>query len=673
MSEKRNILITPALPYANGSIHLGHMVEHLLTDIWSRYFKHRGHNCQFVCADDTHGTPIMLSAKMQGITPEELINRSKKEHIEDFRAFEVLFDNYSSTNSDTNRDISAQIFKSIEKRGHIEQKVIEQAYCEHDKMFLPDRFVKGTCPKCEAAEQYGDGCEICGAVYGTAELKDASCALCGNAPVKKDSEHLFLVLNNFKNYLQEWLPKHTDPAITNKMSEWFDKDLQSWCISRDKPYFGFEIPGHPEKYYYVWFDAPVGYMASYKEWCDSHGKDFETEWNRPDREIYHVIGKDITYHHTLFWPAMLSAAGHQGPTKVLVHGMLNVNGAKMSKSRGTFILARTYCKHLDPSYMRYYMACKLNGGIDDLELNFDDFVARVNSDLIGKITNVASRGAQMLHKLDGTIGTLSPEGLALVHRAQQASTLIAEHYEKTEFSKAVLEIRKIADEANKYFDSYEPWKLIKSDQDKTKEVLTTILNLFRIMAIYLKPILPSYVAKVETLFGDEPYCWDDVQTIVENRKIAAFKHLLSRIDPKKVKAILDETAMMTKATPNSGKTNKGKDTSQEQDTKTISFDDFMKVDLRVAKIIDAQHVSGANKLLQLTLDIGNESRNVFAGIKSAYRPEDLIGRLTVMVANLAPRKMKFGMSEGMILAAGDGKDIFILSPDAGAKPGQRIS
>lgn len=671
MNNKRHILITPALPYANGSIHLGHMVEHLLVDIWGRYFKMRGHNCQVVCADDTHGTPVMLSSKKQGISPEELIGQQRKLHMEDFASFEIIYDNYSSTNSETNREIAAEIFQAIKEAGHIDQKKIKQAYCEHDKMFLPDRFVKGTCPKCAATDQYGDGCEVCGAVYDTAELKNASCALCGNSPINKDSEHLFLKLNDFKDYLSDWLPQHTHEAVGNKMREWLDKDLQSWCISRDDPYFGFEIPGHPQKYYYVWFDAPIGYMASFKEWCQAHGQDFKTEWNREDREIYHVIGKDITYHHTLFWPAMLSASGYQGPTKVLVHGMLNVNGAKMSKSRGTFVLAKTYCKHLDPSYMRYYIACKLNGGIDDLELNFDDFVSRVNADLIGKITNVASRGAQMIHKLDGVMGRLSSEGEELVKKAQEASSVIAGYYEATEFSKATLEIRKIADEANKYFDGYEPWKLIKTDEEKTREVLTTILNLFRIMAIYMKPILPSYASKVEALFGEQPYVWDDAQRTLENHKISKFKHLLPRIDPKKVTAILEETAKLTSAAT-SEKAQK-KSSGKGDKNASISIDDFMKVDLRVAKIVNAQHVSGANKLLQLTLDIGGETKNVFSGIKSSYQPEDLIGRLTIMVANLAPRKMKFGISEGMVLAAGEGQEIYLLSPDKGAKPGQRVS
>lgn len=676
MAKKRKILITPALPYANGSIHLGHMVEHLLVDFWARYFKMSGHDCQLICADDTHGAPIMLNAQKQGITPEELIAKSKEEHVNDFTDFEVEYDNYSSTNTSKNEEVAAEIFKALEDKGHVEKKTIKQAYCEHDKMFLPDRFVKGTCPKCGAEEQYGDGCEVCSTVYGASELKEPHCSICGNTPVQKDSEHLFVKLNDFKSFLESWVAEHTDPAIKNKLDEWLKNELQSWCISRDEPYFGFEIPGHPKKYYYVWFDAPVGYISSFSEWCEKNGRDFKEEWNHEDREIYHVIGKDIVYHHTLFWPSMLKAADYKLPSKVMVHGMLNVNGTKMSKSRGTFIMTRTYLKHLDASYMRYYMACKISSSIDDMDLNLQDFVSRVNSDLIGKITNVASRGAQMLHKLDGRIGELSPEGQELMTKSRAIGEKIAEHYEAADFSKAMLAVREIADEANKYFDSYEPWKLIKTDEAKTKEVLSTILNMFRLMAIYLKPILPSYVAKVEALFKEESYMWSDADKTLENYEISSFSHLLKRVDPKKVEAIQDETKKLL-GTNTKAKTSKSKKKPKKDSNaiaETIDFDQFMKVDLRVAKIVKAAEVEGADKLLQLTLDIGEAgTRNVFAGIKSSYKPEDLEGRLTVMVANLAPRKMKFGMSEGMVLAAGDGKDICILSPDEGAKPGQRIS
>lgn len=671
MTQKRRILITPALPYANGQIHIGHMVEHFLVDFWSRYFKMQGHDCQLICADDTHGAPVMLNAQKQGISPEDLIAQSKEDHTKDFEGFEISYDHYSSTNSPSNEALAAEIFESLSKQNHLETKAIMQAYCEHDKMFLPDRFVMGTCPKCGAVDQYGDGCEVCSTVYSANELKAARCSICGNNPVEKESEHLFVRLEDFKPFLQSWVAEHTDPAIKNKLDEWLKGTLQSWCISRDEPYFGFEIPGHPKKYYYVWFDAPIGYLSSFKEWCEANGRSFKDEWNHQDREIYHVIGKDIVYHHTLFWPAMLKAAGLNLPKKIMVHGMLNVNGTKMSKSRGTFIMASTYLKHLDASYMRYYLGCKISSSIDDLDLNMQDFISRVNSDLIGKITNVASRGAQMLHKLDGRIGTLSPEGLELVEKAWKIGETVEEHFENADFSKALVAIRDIADEANKYFDSYEPWKLIKSDTVKTKEVLTTILNLFRIMAIYLKPILPSYARDVEALFQEDPYTWSDAKKLVENHDIAPFKHLLKRIDPKKVEDIEAETK---KILGTALKEPKKAMTNTQAISKEISFDEFMKVDLRVARIVEANHVEGANKLLQLSLDIGEEkTRNVFAGIKSAYQPEDLKGRLTVMVANLAPRKMKFGISEGMVLAAGDGDGICILSPDDGAVPGQRIS
>lgn len=673
MTGKRKILITAALPYANGSIHLGHMVEHFLVDFWARYLKMRGHDCQLICAADTHGAPIMMNAQAHGMEPADFVEKHRKEQMLDFEGFEVSYDNYSSTNTELNRELAAEIFLALESQGHIVKKSIQQAYCEHDKMFLPDRFVKGTCPKCKAPNQYGDGCEVCGTVYSASELLLPACSLCGREPIEKDTEHLFIKLEDFRSFLQQWVPEHTHVAIQNKLQEWLKSELQTWCISRDEPYFGFEIPGHAKKYYYVWFDAPIGYMSSFKEWCSKNGRDFKTEWNDSDREIYHVIGKDIVYHHTLFWPSMLKGAGYQTPKAVKVHGMLNVNGEKMSKSRGTFVQARTYLKHLESSYMRYYLACKISSSIDDLDLNLDDFVARVNSDLIGKITNVASRGAQMLAKLDSCMGSLDEEGLELVKKAQQLSSEISQHFEQTDFSKAMLLIRTIADDANRYFDSYEPWKLIKVDEEKTKVVLTTILNLFRIMSVYLKPILPSYVEKVEALFGEGSYQWDDSQTILENHEIKPFKHLLKRVDPKKVEAIRKETQelLAPKTTKESKKSNPSK---KEEVSPEIGIEDFLKVDLRVAKIIEASEVEGAKKLLKLMLDIGEEKpRQVFSGIKSSYQAEDLIGRLTVMVANLAPRKMKFGLSEGMVLAAGDGKGIYILSPDNGAEPGQRIT
>lgn len=671
--QKRRIIITAALPYANGDIHLGHLLEHSIVDFWTRFQKMRGHECAFICADDTHGSPIMIAARNQNITPEELITRSHKDHERDFAGFEIQFDNYSSTNTAANKALTEEVYRKMEENGHIEIKQIEQAYCETDKMFLPDRFVRGSCPKCKTEDQYGDSCDECNATYSPLDLIDAKCTLCGNKPLSRKTEHLFFKLNNFKEYLESWVPKHCSKEVYNKLKEWFKEDLQDWCISRDAPYFGFEAPGHPGKYLYVWVDAPIGYISSTQEWCVSGGHKLEDYWRSKDTEIYHCIGKDIIYFHILFWPAMLKNAGYTTPNSVFVHGMLTVNGMKMSKSRGTFINASTYLKHLSPLYLRYYFASKIHSSIEDLDLSLNDFVARVNSDLIGKITNVASRGVTMLHKLDGVIGTLKGEGRQLVEAARNKGEIIASHYENRDFSKAIIEIRSIADDANKYFDNYEPWKLIKVDREKTKEVLTTIINLFRVMAVYLKPIIPSYVAECEKLFNEKPYTWDSAMVALENCKINKYSHLIKRLDSKKLDKIVEES--------------KPKDEVRNTNTKEaanapseiaplIEFDDFMKVDLRVAKIVEARHVEKAAKLLQLTLDLGGGiTKNVFAGIKSAYKPEELEGRLTVMVANLQPRKMKFGVSEGMVVCASGAtnKDLFLLTPDSGAKPGDRIS
>lgn len=675
MSSQRTIILTSALPYANGDIHLGHMLEHVMSDIWVRFQKMRGHECLHICAEDTHGTPIMVNARKQGITPEKLISEAAKSHIKDFAGFDIAFDNYSSTNTDLNRQVTEEIFHALNNSGAIRDRVIKQSYCHHDQMFLPDRFVKGICPKCAAEDQYGDNCEVCSASYTPADLKAPKCTLCGNAPELKDTQHLFVELDRFRDFLKEWVPAHTAPEVANKMNEWLGGNLQEWCISRDAPYFGFEIPGYAGKYFYVWMDAPVGYISSTWEWCQMHGRKIEEFWANPRCEIYHNIGKDIVYFHTLFWPAMLKASRYKTPDGIWVHGYLTVNGTKMSKSRGTFISAATYLKHLDPVYFRYYMACKLNGEIEDFDLNLEDFVSRVNSDLIGKITNVASRGAQMLGRIDGRMGTLSEEGRHLVSAAQERAQLIARYYEDRNYSRAIVEIRNIADEANRYFDSYEPWKLVKTDPEKTREILTTILNQFRLMAIYLKPVIPSYAARVERLFGEAPYGWDDHKRVLENYSIQPFEHLLGRLEAAKVQAIVEDSKQ--EAPDAKPVTKESKKSPEKEDMEAIApeieIDDFLKIDLRVARIVDAKEVEGASKLLALTLDIGKGRRQVMAGIRSAYQPEQLIGRLTVMVANLKSRKMKFGLSEGMVLAAGPGgKDLFILSPDSGAQPGQRI-
>jgi methionyl-tRNA synthetase len=669
----RKIVMTAALPYANGDLHMGHMLEHLVCDFWVRFQKMRGQDALFICADDTHGTPMMIAARKQGITPEALITRMWTRHVEDFKGFEVSHDHYSSTHSKANQELANLCFASLKKAGVVDVKPMRQLFCDHDQMFLPDRFVKGTCPKCGTTDQYGDNCENCSATYDPMDLKYPACSLCGTTPKPRDTEHLFVRLEAFRQFLREWVPGHVQREVANKLDEWLSGDLHPWCISRDEPYFGFEIPGHPKKYFYVWMDAPIGYISATKEYCDKAGLRLEDYWKNPKAEIYHCIGKDIVYFHTLFWPAILQASGFNTPSQVMVHGFLTVDGVKMSKSRGTFIMARNYLKHLDPLYFRYYMACKINNGIDDIDLSLDDFTQRVNSDLIGKITNIASRSAQMLARLDNKIGEMADDGAQLVTRAQARAGEIAAHFERRDFAKAMVVIREIADDANKYFDDYEPWKLVKTEEARTKEVLAAALNVFRVMAVYLKPILPSYVARVEVLFRDSPYTWDSAQTVLTNHALAPFTHLLQRIDPKKVQDMIsDQKAESAASASVHGATavqTKPSDVAPE-----IEINDFQKVDLRIARITDARLVDGADKLLQLTLDLGGETRNVFSGIRQAYNPETLVGRLTVMVANLKPRKMKFGMSEGMVLAAGPGgKDIFLLSPDSGAVPGQRVT
>jgi methionyl-tRNA synthetase len=669
--KKRKILVTAALPYANDDIHLGHLVEYLQTDFWVRFQKMRGHECRYMCADDTHGTPIMISARKQGITPEELIERNREAHLRDFADFEVEFDNYYSTNSPENREFSEEIYRLMEQNGHIESRNVKQHYCEHDRMFLPDRFVVGTCPRCGADSQYGDSCDKCGATYSSFELKEAKCAICGNPPVAKESEHLFFKLNHFKDFLKKWVREHTAKEVANKLDEWLKDDLRDWDISRDAPYFGFEIPGKPGKYFYVWLDAPIGYMSSTQKWCRDHQRDFNEFWKDNDEsELYHFIGKDIVYFHTLFWPAMLHNAGYKTPDQVFVHGFLTVNGEKMSKSKGTFIRARTYLNHLPPLYLRYYYAAKISSSMDDIGLSFTDFVTRINGELIGKITNLASRAIQMLNKIDSTLGTIPTEGRELVEEAQNTADTIASHYENRDFSRAIIEIRSIADKANRFFDAREPWNTIKTDIEATRGVLTTVINLFRIIAIYLKPILPAYAAKVEGLLGEEPYTWDSARQVLESHKIEKFSHLAQRLDRKEIDQIVNESKETVTMEPSPKETSKDK---FDPIAPTIEFDDFMKVDLRIARIIEAEEIKEADRLLRLKVDIGPETRTIIAGIKQAYKPEELVGRHIVVVANLKPRKMKFGTSEGMLLASGPGgQEVFLLSPDKGAAAGERV-
>ena len=674
-TKPRKILMTCALPYANGYVHIGHLVEYVQADFWNRFQNMRGHECTYICADDTHGTPIMVRAREEGITPEALIGKSFEEHTQDFKDFQVEFAHYGSTNSAENRALCEEFYGKMKSNGHIAKRSIDQLYCDHDKMFLPDRFVKGSCPKCKSKDQYGDSCDVCGATYSPSEMTETYCSVCGTPPVKKASEHIFFKLNDFKAYLTEWLPKHTAPEIAKKMMEWFAEDLRDWDISRDKPYFGFAIPGETEKYFYVWVDAPMGYVSTTKQWADKNGKNFDEIWREEGKaEVYHFIGKDITYFHTLFWPALLKAADFRSPTQVFVHGHLMVNGEKMSKSKGTFIAARTYLNHLNPEHLRYYYATKLNGSVEDIDLNLEDFVSRVNSDLVGKITNLASRGAQMLtKKMDGVMSTPDKQGEELIRLAQGKSEEIANHYEARDFSRAANEIRGLADEANRYFDEKAPWKTLEADPKTTKEVLTTTLNVFRILSIYLKPVLPYYTAKVEKLFGENPYQWADVQKTLVGVKIQDYEHLASRVDADKVKAMVEESKALNEALA-AQKKKIAPPKSPSPAAGTIEFDDFMKVDLRVGVILEAEEIKEADKLLRLKVDIGaGETRQIIAGIKSAYTAEKLVGRQVLVCVNLKPRKMKFGMSEGMVLAAGDGgSDLYVLSPDSGAKAGQRV-
>ena len=667
----RKILVTSALPYANGPIHLGHLVEYIQTDIWTRFQKQRGNECYYVCADDTHGTPIMLRADREGITPEELIAGVEKQHRADFAEFGVAFDNYHSTHSQENKQLSALIYKRLHDAGHISTRTITQAFDPVKNMFLPDRFIKGECPKCGAKDQYGDGCEVCSATYSPTDLKNAVSAISGEKPIEKDSEHYFFNLADFSDMLREWTNAgHLQTEVTNKLAEWLDGGLQQWDISRDAPYFGFEIPDAPGKYFYVWLDAPIGYMASFKNFCDKQGLEFNDFWGKnSDAELYHFIGKDIVYFHALFWPAMLTGADFRTPDAIFVHGFLTVNGEKMSKSRGTFITARTYLDHLNPEYLRYYFAAKLSDGLDDIDLNFEDFTQRVNSDLVGKVVNIASRCAGFINKrFDGVLAAQCSEP-DLFQAFVDANENIAELYEKRDYNKAMREIMALADKANQYIDEKKPWVIAK-EEGKDEELHTICsmgINLFRLLALYLKPVVPTLAADAESFLNIESQGWaNGVQPLLAH-KINTFKPLMTRVESDKIDAIVEASK------ENLEKVEQPKAKQFDPIANEIEFDDFAKVDLRIAKIIKAEHVKGADKLLQLTVDIGDEQRNIFAGIKSAYAPEDLEGKLTVVVANLKPRKMRFGMSEGMVLAAGPGgKDLWVLSPDEGAVAGMRV-
>lgn len=673
--NSRKILVTNALPYANGAIHMGHLVGYIQADIWVRFQKMSGHDCVYVCADDAHGTPIMLKAEQNGITPEQLIGKTVTEHKRDFAGFAVEFDNYHTTHSEENRELSVAIYNKLKDNGHITTRSIEQLYDPVKQMFLPDRFIRGECPTCHSKDQYGDQCEVCNRTYSPTDLINPVSAISGATPVKKESVHYFFNLPAFADMLQDWTRTTLAPEIANKLGEWFSAGLQQWDISRDAPYFGFEIPDAPGKYFYVWLDAPIGYFASLKNLCQQRGLDFESYIRaNSEAEMYHFIGKDIMYFHTLFWPAMLEGSGLRKPDNVFIHGFLTVNGQKMSKSRGTFIMAETYLKHLNPEYLRYYYASKLGPGIDDIDLNLDDFIFRINSDLVGKIVNIASRCAGFISKrFEGRLSDQLADPAMFERITSTVNAPLRELYEKREYSKAMRLIMATADEVNQYIDEQKPWVIAKDEQriDELQKVCTMGLNCYRLLVLYLKPVLPGLAENSEKFLGVAPLTWADAGQPLLGHTINPFKPLMTRVEQEKVNNMIEESKETLQ--PQVSVPAAGRHLTETPVAPAISIEEFGKIDLRVARIVKAEHVEGADKLLQLTLDLGGETRNVFAGIKSAYDPATLVGRLTVMVANLAPRKMRFGVSEGMVLAAGSGKgDIFILSPDHGAEPGMRI-
>ncbi len=674
-SPQRRILVTSALPYANGSLHLGHILEHIQTDIWVRYQRIQGNECYYVCADDTHGTAVMLKAEEQGTTPEELIDRVKAEHEADFQDFLISHDNFYSTHSQENRDFSSEIYKKLKENGAIEAREITQAFDPDKKLFLADRYIKGQCPKCKAEDQYGDNCEVCGATYSPTDLINARSTLSGAQPVEKQSLHYFFDLPQFQDFLEEWLNNEKlQTPIKNKLREWIDSGLQQWDISRDAPYFGFEIPGTDNKFFYVWLDAPIGYMASFKNLCDKRDLAFEDFWRKDANEqnkteLYHFIGKDIINFHGLFWPAMLHASGYRLPNAIFAHGFVTVDGAKMSKSRGTFITARSYLDHFSPEYLRYYFASRLGSGVDDIDLNLEEFVKKCNADMVGKLVNIASRCASFIHKrFDGVLASNVTDE-ALIASIEQASDSICASYEGREFAKATRQIFALADKVNEFVDQQQPWVVAKQEGQELNlhQICTTGIVAFAQLVAYLQPVLPQLAQNTGELLNHS-LTWNGNSSKLLGHKINKFKPLLQRIEMTDVEKMLEAN----KAAATKTKTEEKADTSNGN-SPDISIDDFFKVDLRVAKIESAEHVEGADKLLKLNLDLGYEKRTVFSGIKSAYQPEELKGQLTVLVANLAPRKMRFGVSQGMVLAASEGGDIFLISPDSGATPGMKVS
>jgi methionyl-tRNA synthetase len=686
MSDRRELLVTSALPYANGPLHIGHMVEYIQTDIWVRFQRMRGNRCIYVCASDAHGTPIMLRAREDGIAPEALVREVHAGQLHDFAGFHVEFDNYHTTHSAENRAIVEEIFHALEAGGHIATRTIKQSFDEQEGMFLPDRFVRGTCPRCGAGDQYGDSCEVCGATYRPSELLDAVSVLSGTRPVERESEHLFFKLGDFEDMLRRWMAEgRLHESMRNKLGEWFEAGLQDWDISRDAPYFGFEIPGRPGKYFYVWLDAPIGYIASFRQLCDRRPElDFDAWWRAgSDKELYHFIGKDIVYFHSLFWPAVLHGAGFRTPTAVFAHGFLTVNGEKMSKSRGTFIRASTWLEHLDPEALRYYYAAKLGPGVEDIDLNLEDFVQRVNSDLVGKLVNIASRCAGFIHRAaEGRLAAALPEP-ALHDEFVAAGPGIAEHFEERRYSQAIRQVMALADRANQYIDREKPWIMAREPgrEAEVQAVCTQGLNAFRSLVTWLKPVLPHLAAAAEAFLRCPPLSWEDAAIPLLDHEIGPFEPLMQRVDPVAVQALLEASrdSLAKKPAPSAGPAQPVPAAVEPaggpaaERPPEIGMEDFMKVDLRIARILEADYVDGADKLLKLTLDVGEGRRQVFSGIRSAYRAEDLPGRLTVVVANLKARKMRFGISEGMVLAASGGDGIFLVSPDEGAEPGMRVT
>lgn len=682
---KRRILVTAALPYANGPIHLGHLVEYIQTDIWVRFQKLRGNRCIYICADDTHGTAIMIRAQQEGRREEELIAEMQANHEADFAGFNVQFDNYGSTHSDENRQLCAEFWSAIRDAGLVKEKDVKQLFDVQAGIFLADRFVRGTCPECKSENQPGDNCSVCGSTYSPSDLIDPKSTISGTTPEVRNALHLFIELEQLHDFLDEWTqtPGHLPNEIAKYLKGHFlgsdenPKELKDWDISRPEPYFGFEIPDSPGNYWYVWFDAPIGYMASTKQWCDRHDEEFDEWWKSDETEIHHFIGKDIAYFHTLFWPGMLKSAGFTLPTKVHIHGFLTVGGEKMSKSLGTFVMARTYLKHLDPAYLRYYYASKLGPRVDDIDMNLDEFCQKVNSDLIGKIVNLASRSAKFVSETG--LSTEYPDDDGLFRNAAAAGEHIADAYENCDYNRAMRLVLELADKANPFVESHAPWNL-KKDPEKAKQlqdVCTVALNLFRQIVIYLAPVLPKLAEQAGALLNDQITTWAQAQEPLLGTKVNKFKHLMQRVEQKKVEKMVEESKepeIVSETATDSQFTDSDQPLKDEPLADQCTIDDFVKVDLRVARVVNAEHVEEARKLLKLTLSLGgDERRTVFAGIKQAYQPEELIGRQVVMVANLAPRKMKFGVSEGMVVASGPGgSDVFLLNVDSGALPGQRV-